>query len=235
MPDGASSTDYEGDRDYEYYAMQYGESWSRFIKENVRSSIADNYIYLVTGCDKSTTWGIATFSEGSSSNTAAVSLTATQMVNTSVSHTHSWSTHSSGFDKIGPDLVTGVSLPQSQCLFLRGMRIKVRENAIGRLVNRKGTVKVKNIKNVDASKVFSSKANRPSSSAYTPQPPPKDPFGLSSLTRPSSSSLSNEHQDFEDISDSSDENEVDFRNEVKLLSYSIYFVLRCGCVDLWSA
>ncbi|KZP08598.1 hypothetical protein FIBSPDRAFT_938928 [Athelia psychrophila] len=62
MPDGACSIDYWGLNKLRSCAMQNGESWYEFIIDKHGMEAPNGSLYLVTGCDKSTTWGITAVS-----------------------------------------------------------------------------------------------------------------------------------------------------------------------------
>ncbi|KZP15783.1 hypothetical protein FIBSPDRAFT_704832, partial [Athelia psychrophila] len=121
--DGASSVDYRGLKELRSYAMRNAESWY----ELVNKLGLEGSLYLVTGCDKSTTWRIASVPRSSSSNTIA-------SVQAGASYSFSWETDCPAFVRAGPDLGGDDLLPQNQCLFVRGLKIKVRDNAVVRQV-----------------------------------------------------------------------------------------------------
>ncbi|KZP33705.1 hypothetical protein FIBSPDRAFT_669653, partial [Athelia psychrophila] len=141
--DGASSVDYRGLGKLCSYAMRNGESWYKFVNGELGLGAPNGSMCLVTGCDKSTTWRIASVPHGSSSNTIALSFTAAQSVQARASYSFSKETNFPAFERAGPDLGGDDPLPQNQCLFVRGLRIKVRENAVVRQL--KGAVEVESI------------------------------------------------------------------------------------------
>ena len=195
MPDGAGSVDYRGLEDLRSYAIRNGESWYDFVNGTLRIGALNGSLYLVTGCDKSTTWGIAAVSNGSSSNTIALRFTAAQSVQASASYAYSWETHCPAFVRTGPDLCEDESLPQNQCLFVRGLKIRVRENAVAKKV--KGRVEVESTQDMKPSSVSSARK----SSSFP---------GASSSSRPSSKGSSRSgssigQQDLEDVSNCSDD------------------------------
>ncbi|KZP33714.1 hypothetical protein FIBSPDRAFT_989896 [Athelia psychrophila] len=213
MPDGASSVDYRGLKELRSYAMRNGESWYEFINETLGLEAPNGSVYLVTGCDKSTTWGIASVSHGSSSNTIALRFTAAQSVQASASYSFSWEAHCPAFVRTGQDLGDDDSLPQNQGLFVRGLKIRVRDNAVVRQL--KGAVKVESTQDMTPGGISSARR----SNSFP---------GTSSSSRPSSKSSSSSggsggHQDFEDTPNtsdeewSSDEEDLDHKHEVKRL------------------
>ncbi|KZP33720.1 hypothetical protein FIBSPDRAFT_673129, partial [Athelia psychrophila] len=117
--DGASSVDYRGLKELRSYAMRNAESWYEFVNDDLGLGAPIGSLCLVTGCDKSTTWRIASVSRGSLSNTIA-------SVQAGVSYSFSWETDCPAFVRAGPDLGGDDPLPQNQCLFVRGLKIKVR-------------------------------------------------------------------------------------------------------------
>lgn len=127
MPDGAASTDYNSLAGLRSYAIQNAVLWYEFINGTLGLEAPNGSVYCVTGCDKSTTWGIAAVSHGSSSNSLALRFTAAQLVEASATYTYSWETHCPAFVRAGPDFSDERELPQNQCLFLRGFKIMVRE------------------------------------------------------------------------------------------------------------
>ncbi|KAF7980582.1 hypothetical protein HWV62_37763 [Athelia sp. TMB] len=167
MPDGASSVDYRGLKELRSYAIRNGESWYEFINGTLGLEAPNGSLYLVTGCDKSTTWGIAAVSHGSSSNTIALRFTTAQVVQAAASYSYSWETHCPAFVRTGPDLRKDEPLPQNQCLFVRGLKIRVRENAVARQV--KGAIRVDSTQNMQPSSVSSTRKSGSSQSGSSGQ------------------------------------------------------------------
>ncbi|KZP08203.1 hypothetical protein FIBSPDRAFT_686005, partial [Athelia psychrophila] len=65
LPDGAASTDYEALAPLRSYAIQNGVAWYNFINGELGLEAPNGSLYLVTGSDKATTWGLAAVSNGS--------------------------------------------------------------------------------------------------------------------------------------------------------------------------
>ncbi|KZP18196.1 hypothetical protein FIBSPDRAFT_745741 [Athelia psychrophila] len=217
MPDGARSIEYGGLKDLRSYAIRNAKSWYNFINGELGLEAPNGSLYLVSGCDKSRTWGIASVSQGSSSNMIALRFTAAKTVQASVSYTFSWQTDCSTFARAGPDLSDDNPLPQNQCLFVRGLKIRVRDNAVMRQM--RGAVKVESTEDMESSSLSSAKrSNSFPGTSSSRQPSP---------TSTSSSCSSAGYQDFADTPDtsddewSSDEEELDDKHQVRLLPSSI--------------
>lgn len=224
MPDGACSTEYRGLKELRSYAMRNGESWYEFVNDILGLEAPNGSLYLVTGCDKSTTWGLAAVSHGSSSNSIALRFTAAQSVQARASYTFSWETHCPAFVRTGPDLGDDDSLPQNQCLFVRGLKIRVRDNAVARQV--KGAVKVSSTQDMKAGDISSVKRSNSfpgTSSSSSSRPSSK---GSNSSRNGGGQQDSDDGPSSSDEEWSSDEEELDHRHEVKLPSSCIAFVLK---------
>ena len=88
----------------------------------------------MTGCDKSTTWGIASVSGASGASALSLKATAAQIVEARVTYTYSWETHCPATVRIGPELRGSSDQLQNQCVFLRGFKLAVREGPMAALM-----------------------------------------------------------------------------------------------------
>ncbi|KZP23011.1 hypothetical protein FIBSPDRAFT_823884 [Athelia psychrophila] len=122
MPDGAMGEDYTSIHEIRAYSIEHALSWYEFINGELGCEAPNGSLYVVTGCDKSTAWGIATVGEESS-------------VQSGPGYSCSWSTqggeivrkstpwHPDGGAEPPED---PTEPPQNQCLFIRGFKIRVR-------------------------------------------------------------------------------------------------------------
>jgi hypothetical protein len=62
MPQGAYHEDLKNIRRLREYALIHAESWYQYANGPCRREIGNGELHLVTGCDKTTSWGIATYS-----------------------------------------------------------------------------------------------------------------------------------------------------------------------------
>lgn len=62
MPDGASHEDIRHLSKFREYAALHANSWYKYANGTMGREIENGELHLVTGCDKTSAWGIATFS-----------------------------------------------------------------------------------------------------------------------------------------------------------------------------
>jgi len=120
----------------------------------------------VTGCDKSKSWGIASFSDASEDGGFSLKFTTAPVGDVDATYRSSWENHSPATVRIGPN---GCNSKPNQCVFVRGFKIAVRESPLATRLF--GTVKLTSMPNAKS---------------------PKNPEGYSSFRRNGSrSSLEN--------------------------------------------
>lgn len=134
MPDGAMSEDYSNEAAIRRCSIKNAMSWYEFINGELGREAPNGSLYVVTGCDKSTSWGIATVAEGSSSQALSLQFTAVKL-GISANYACSWSTTGGAIvrNSIAADLGEGVEQTQNQCLFVRGYKIMIREGLMAAL------------------------------------------------------------------------------------------------------
>jgi hypothetical protein len=62
MPQGAYHEDLKNIRRFREYTLIHAESWYQYANGPCGREIGNGELHLVTGCDKTTSWGIATYS-----------------------------------------------------------------------------------------------------------------------------------------------------------------------------
>ena len=62
MPQGAYHEDLKNTNRFRDYALTHAESWYQYASEAYSQQIGNGELHIVTGCDKTTSWGIATYS-----------------------------------------------------------------------------------------------------------------------------------------------------------------------------
>ena len=134
MPDGAMCEDYSNEAAIRRCSIKNAMSWYEFINGELGREAPNGSLYVVTGCDKSTSWGIATVAEGSSSQALSLQFTAVK-IGISANYNCSWSTTGGAIvrSSIATDLGEGVEQTQNQCLFVRGYKIMIREGLMAAL------------------------------------------------------------------------------------------------------
>ncbi|KAF7982336.1 hypothetical protein HWV62_29046 [Athelia sp. TMB] len=146
MPHGAMSEDYENTAAIRTYCLKNAVSWYRFINETLGRDALNGSVYVVTGCDKSKAWGIATTGESSSSQSLSLQFNA-KFIAASAGYECSWSSTGRSVQRVSrspTDLAPGVKQPENQCLFIRGYKVMLREGLVV-LRNRSETAEVENI------------------------------------------------------------------------------------------
>ena len=62
MPQGAYHEDLKNISRFRDYALTHAESWYQYANGPCGREVGNGELHMVTGCDKTTSWGIATFS-----------------------------------------------------------------------------------------------------------------------------------------------------------------------------
>ncbi|KAF9540469.1 hypothetical protein CPC08DRAFT_717309 [Agrocybe pediades] len=138
MPHGALSEDVVSTLYLQGYVLENVESWYKHIMCYLGCDVQNGDIVVVTGCDKTDSWGVATFVK-SSKHSEAVKLTFQPIPS---NRSYKWE-YSGSFDaRTGPDSGTIEGLPPStgnmdmvssepllnQCVFVRTLTGKLRDN-----------------------------------------------------------------------------------------------------------
>ncbi|KAJ7925492.1 hypothetical protein B0H13DRAFT_1466660, partial [Mycena leptocephala] len=76
FPDGASSWDARSMQIFHDYALKHGRSWYAWVNGDLRRTIRNGSLYLVTGATKSTSWCIAAGNNSSGDRKVSLKLKA---------------------------------------------------------------------------------------------------------------------------------------------------------------
>ncbi|KZP03795.1 hypothetical protein FIBSPDRAFT_703710, partial [Athelia psychrophila] len=76
VPDGALGEDYYNKKAIRKFSITNALSWYEFINVKLGREAPNGSLYVVTGCDRSTAWGIATVEKHSSSESLSLQFTA---------------------------------------------------------------------------------------------------------------------------------------------------------------
>jgi len=144
LPEGAASQDLRNLAKFRRHALKHTASWYEFVNGTLGREAPNGSLYLVTGCDKSTTWGIASVSCASETNALSLKFTVAQIAEASATYTYSWETYCPATVRTGPEPCENTDQPQNQCVFLRGFKLAVREGAMAAF---KGAMKLSSILN----------------------------------------------------------------------------------------
>ncbi|KAJ7130656.1 hypothetical protein C8R46DRAFT_1142004, partial [Mycena filopes] len=166
LPTGASSSDLLPLHIFRKYILTHAKQWFEFLA-TLNRPVQD--IYLITGCDKSSSWGTAVFSRTSNAGEVTMKLGPT---GTAGHAEYAWDTSSynHGFAQAGPHRKPGEeSWAENQCVFLRGYTVSMRNKLKSALT---GQVKVDAIKGSSPSPIQASLSQRiskwPSQSGQQP-------------------------------------------------------------------
>jgi hypothetical protein len=163
--------------------------------------VSHDSLYLITGCDKCESWGIASYSDESDDCDVCLTWTAAPVAEGHASYGYSWETYSPVTVRVGPDRF-GRGLPEkkNQCVFVRGFKIAVREGPWAKIF---GSVNLASIRESNARKLLPHNSNsftnkqKDTSSSFKP-----NSSGISSSSG-SRRRLTNSDEDSESESDDS--------------------------------
>ncbi|KAJ7575371.1 hypothetical protein C8J56DRAFT_1172213 [Mycena floridula] len=124
LPKGADRTDLRNLGPFEKFAFEHGTSWFEYAVVERGRPISNDSLYLITGFDNSTSWGVAAFSDQSRSGGFNFKLLAGKTgLGTAVKY--QWDQLASAEGRVGPDLSDSEVPRSNQCVFLRGFRLTV--------------------------------------------------------------------------------------------------------------
>jgi hypothetical protein len=125
LPDGASREDCREIARFREYAAQHAESWYKYVNGSRGRDAGNGSIYLVTGYDKSKSWGVASFSDVSGSFNLTFIPSPDEGGNTN--YTFAWEHASSTSTNSGPVPIEYFDgdRPENQCTFIRGFKISL--------------------------------------------------------------------------------------------------------------
>ncbi|KZP23002.1 hypothetical protein FIBSPDRAFT_858940 [Athelia psychrophila] len=135
LPDGAMSEDYSRLGAIHAYAEQNGLAWYEFVRGPLGLAAPNGALHVVTGCDKSAAWGIATIAENSASKGSTLGFTAQSAASAAAGAgcACSWATTDGSIPtRTSPNPEPGVEQPRNQCIFIRGSQILLRSSVFRR-------------------------------------------------------------------------------------------------------
>ena len=141
MPDGAFRENLRNKSLFRDFAAENAESWYRFVNGPCGWELGNGDLLLITGCDKTTSWGLAAYqniqSEGNSSDSLGGPLL--RFRNTSnagigvLGTTYCWEHEGTAEVKAGPEFEVEEDMPsngaraRNQCTFIRSHKIMLSE------------------------------------------------------------------------------------------------------------
>lgn len=134
LPDGADRYDALRTDNFCDYAIQNWDAWFSYVNGPAYGR-GTSSLYLVTGCKKTTSWGMASFRCHSEHRGISVELKAAMLAGGDVSVGHSWMTSCPATTRTGPPSSGSLNeIPlQNQCIFLSGYTISKRNGVTQKL------------------------------------------------------------------------------------------------------
>ncbi|KAJ7572927.1 hypothetical protein C8J56DRAFT_760925, partial [Mycena floridula] len=123
LPDGASRNNLLAQKKFRDHAVKHAVSWYRYVNETLEQDRRNGSLYLITGRDNAKSWGVTSFSDHEAGS-VSLKFISTQDTPGSSNVSYSWETQNSIPKR------TGVceNGHQSQCVFLRGIKIALRKS-----------------------------------------------------------------------------------------------------------
>ncbi|KIM72179.1 hypothetical protein PILCRDRAFT_804222 [Piloderma croceum F 1598] len=144
LPEGASRQNIRNLAKFRSQGIKNTLRWYQFANGTLGREAPNGSLYLVTGCDKSAAWGIASISGASETSALSFKFTAAHLIEASAAFTYSWEMHCPATVRIGPEPCGNPGRLQNQCVFLHGFKMAVQEGLIAAL---KGSAKLSSVVN----------------------------------------------------------------------------------------
>ena len=137
MPQGAHDEDLRNISRFRDYASLHAESWYQYAKGTCGREIDNAELHLVTGCDKTTSWGVAAYSHAQSKRVEDDETLLNFNVRSELEARHSlspafvWYQQGAADVKAGPEDDELMDLPEvhavrplrNQCTFIRSLTL----------------------------------------------------------------------------------------------------------------
>lgn len=132
LPDGSSSEKLVNLEALRRYACQNARSWYRYINGPRGRGAENGSIYLVTGCEKTESWGMAAYLDVIKPDEFRMSFGETGL-------SYDWIETGQGQAKSGYATLEPVDgalgVPRNQCMFIHGFKIALGQGVWGKLFN----------------------------------------------------------------------------------------------------
>jgi hypothetical protein len=165
LPDGGSRCNLRPLNKFREYAMLQAEKWYQFVNGQLSRMVSDDSLYLVTGLDKTSSWGVASISNLVEKTAFSLTVTATDDTSIPATRRYAWDRTGQVTARAGP---RHQARYENQCIFIRGYKISVREDLISAAL--KGPANVSHIIDLNPSDVLAksdSFPGAPKSSLFT--------------------------------------------------------------------
>ena len=135
MPDGAHSQELGNLGKFRDYVAEHADNWYKFVNGPLGREAKNGEIRVVIGCDKTISWGMATFSNFAQQSNFRLQFRPLEIsARRSVGSAYTWE-HSGMADvRVGPDLDENDELGgtadhplRNQCLFMRTLNVTLED------------------------------------------------------------------------------------------------------------
>ncbi|KAJ3760463.1 hypothetical protein EV360DRAFT_39760 [Lentinula raphanica] len=208
LPEGGKSVNHLQREKFEDYAAECATSWYTHVGGALGRKINNGSLYLITGFDKARAWGVASFSNATPENISLEFVPRSSKGKTRYPEYY-FRTSNSAVSSSGADDIYG---QQSGCVFLRGLKIAIRQSWFREMVAE--TTQVSSLEFDDLLPRLSDNRNKWWLTRKVGQW-----FGL--LQQLSSASPTNltEHQLDQDLDSSNDVLTLDYTPDIQACSY----------------
>ena len=136
LPDGARREDLGNKQKFLDHAFKYGHSWYEHANgPTFGRRISNGSLHLITGCDKSESWGIATFSGSAEECGLSLDFQVNAIGGGGFSFACSEGKYTMPKSRVFPATPDEVQQgKQNQCLFFRSITITIREGPLARFL-----------------------------------------------------------------------------------------------------
>ncbi|KAJ6514740.1 hypothetical protein DFH09DRAFT_1196186 [Mycena vulgaris] len=122
LPEGASREKLLPLQTFRAHARKHGQQWCNFAGDRLPSN---GSLFIVTGCDKTASWGIATASTASGAISVSLKFTAVGMAEGSLRPRYEWQEFGSATVRSSRE--DGSPRTENQCIFIRGFFVPRRK------------------------------------------------------------------------------------------------------------
>ncbi|PPQ84962.1 hypothetical protein CVT25_004475 [Psilocybe cyanescens] len=127
LPHGADRYDAKANDIYLEYAIKYAIPWYQYLNQVKRRGAKNGSLFLVTGCDKSHSWGLAAGTPHRQS-TVSFGITLGPVASGTASIRASWRSIGGVESRQYPQSGSAITEYMNQCVFARGFTIGINQN-----------------------------------------------------------------------------------------------------------
>ncbi|KAI3607493.1 hypothetical protein WG66_005179 [Moniliophthora roreri] len=174
LPEGGMREDHRNEEAFHGYAARHAKLWYRHINGTLGRRLSADALILVTGVDKTSAWGVASFS-GAVPGTVHLEMVPSREHAKYRFRRHAHATARTGPSWVDERLPEDISL-KNQCIFLRGVRVVIRSTVLPSLLS----VKTQDVRKIPFEDLltrsnfipFRSRTPRNDKLKRAPSPPP---------------------------------------------------------------